>query len=218
MQRRLSPCNASAAGEQHESHRRPRFIAGWREENPTFFRSPLRVKPSSPIPRIFPPSALKIRIQQAAQILEPIETALISPTSSSCNAPSNMILSAPKTVFLTGASSGIGRAIAEKFLSENHRVWGTPPAILTAWPIWRKNSPPPSPPSRSTSTTPTPPKPLTNTPPPRPAPRPPSTSSSTTQATAFSHLTPKSISRSGSGKSTPCSPPPRAWRTPRYAA
>jgi short-subunit dehydrogenase len=36
-----------------------------------------------------------------------------------------MMLSTPKTVFLTGASSGIGRAIAEKFLSENHRVWGT---------------------------------------------------------------------------------------------
>jgi short-subunit dehydrogenase len=36
-----------------------------------------------------------------------------------------MMLSAPQTVFLTGASSGIGRAIAEKLLSENHRVWGT---------------------------------------------------------------------------------------------
>ena len=30
-----------------------------------------------------------------------------------------------KTAFITGASSGIGRAIAEKLLSENHRVWGT---------------------------------------------------------------------------------------------
>ena len=33
--------------------------------------------------------------------------------------------SAPKTAFVSGASSGIGRAIAEKLLAENYRVWGT---------------------------------------------------------------------------------------------
>ena len=31
----------------------------------------------------------------------------------------------PPTAFISGASSGIGRAIAEKLLAENHRVWGT---------------------------------------------------------------------------------------------
>jgi short-subunit dehydrogenase len=32
---------------------------------------------------------------------------------------------AATTAFVTGASSGIGRAIVEKLLAENHRVWGT---------------------------------------------------------------------------------------------
>ena len=39
--------------------------------------------------------------------------------------PASHPAAAPKTAFVTGASSGIGRAIAEKLLSENHRVWGT---------------------------------------------------------------------------------------------